>query len=126
MAILSLEEQGIKDEQIKKENFNTNNRVVNRADPPDKADHVVTLRTGGKAISFPIQYPDTILQAAKKKGITIPYSCETGRCGSCAAMCTQGKVWMSYNEVLMDSDLKKGMVLTCVGHAVGGDVTLEI
>lgn len=126
MAIISLEEQGIEDAQIKKENFNTNDRVIKRAEPPDKADHIVTIHTDGKQHSFPIRYPDTILQAAKKYGLSLPYSCEVGRCGSCAAICTEGKVWMSYNEVLMDTDLKKGMILTCVGHPVDGDVTLEV
>jgi ferredoxin-NADP reductase len=125
MAILSLEEQGIKEAQIKKENFNTNERVVIKAEPPDKADHTITLKAGGKTFTFPIRYPDTILQAAKKQGIALPYSCETGRCGSCAAICTKGKVWMSYNEVLMNKDLEKGMILTCVGHPVGGDISLE-
>ncbi len=125
MAIFSLEEQGINDDQIKKENFNTNDRVVIKAEPPDKEAHNITIHTQGETYSFTIHYPDSILQAAKKQGISLPYSCETGRCGSCAAICTQGKVWMSYNEVLMDSDLKKGMILTCVGHPVGGDVTLD-
>ena len=126
MAILTLEEQGIKDEQITKENFNTNERVVTHAESPDKTTHNVTLSIAGNTYSFPVEYPDTILLAAKKSGIALPYSCETGRCGSCSAICTQGTVWMSYNEVLMDSDLKKGMVLTCVGHPVGRDVVLSL
>jgi hypothetical protein len=33
---------------------------------------------------------------------------------------------MSYNEVLMDSDLQKGMVLTCTSHPVEGDVSLSL
>ncbi|MFL5771700.1 MAG: 2Fe-2S iron-sulfur cluster-binding protein [Flavisolibacter sp.] len=71
-------------------------------------------------------YPDTILQSAKKAGITLPYSCETGRCGNCAARCVHGKVWLSYNEVLTEKELEKGLTLTCVGHPVGGDVILNI
>ena len=125
MAILTLEEQGIRDEQIKKENFNTNDRQVKKIEPPDKATHTATVKYKGKEYSFPVIYPDTILQAAKKVGLSLPYSCEVGRCGSCAARCTKGKVWLSYNEVLMDMDLKHGSILTCVGHPVEGDVTIE-
>ena len=125
MVILGLEEQGINEEQIRKENFNTNGRTVIKSEPPDKSPHRATIRMDGKEYSFPVQYPDTILQAAKKRGIALPYSCETGRCGSCAAICTVGKVWLSYNEVLMDSDLRKGRILTCVGHPVDGDVSIE-
>ncbi len=125
MAILTLEEQGIHDEHIRKENFNTNDRQVKKIEPPDKATHTATVKHGGKEYTFPVVYPDTILQAAKKAGLPLPYSCEVGRCGSCAARCTKGKVWLSYNEVLMDIDLKHGSILTCVGHPVDGDVTIE-
>jgi len=126
MAILSLEEQGIHNEQIRKENFNTNDRVVLKAEPPDKGTHIATIKFNGKEYIFPVAYPDTILQAAKKHGLNLPYSCEVGRCGSCAAICTKGKVWLSYNEVLMDMDLKHGSILTCVGHPINGDVTIVI
>lgn len=126
MVIWSLEEQGIHESQIKRENFNTNTRVVITAEPPDKNTHRVTIQTSDGVYTFPIVYPDTILQAAKKNGLSLPYSCETGRCGSCAALCTSGKIWMSYNEVLMDSDLKKGLILTCVGHPVDGDATIKV
>lgn len=126
MAILALEEQGMHNEQIRKENFNTNDRQIIKAEPPDKSAHLVTITLNGKDHSFPVQYPDTILQAAKRHGLSLPYSCEVGRCGSCAALCTHGKVWMAYNEVLMDADVQKGMTLTCVGHPVDGDVDLVV
>ncbi len=125
MVIYALEEQGIDESQIKRENFNTNNRQVVKAEPPDKDRHVVTIRLNGNEYALPVQYPETILQAARKQGINLPYSCEVGRCGSCAARCTQGKVWLSYNEVLMDLDLKHGAILTCTGHPIGGDVVID-
>ena len=125
MVIISLEEQGIHGDQIRKENFNTNDRNIIKIEPPDRATHTATIKYLGKEHSFPVEYPDTILQAAKKNGLSLPYSCEVGRCGSCAARCTSGKVWLSYNEVLMDMDLKHGSILTCVGHPVEGDVTIE-
>ena len=125
MAIFSLEEQGMHEEQIRKENFNTNYRQIKKAEPPDKATHRATIKFNGNTYSFPVQYPETILQAAKKHGLSLPYSCEVGRCGSCAAICTVGKVWLSYNEVLMDTDLKHGSILTCVGHPIDGDITIE-
>lgn len=125
MAIYALEEQHATAEQIRKENFNTNNRAVKETTPPDTEPHTVTMVVNGKTSSFMVQYPETILRAALKNGIDLPYSCETGRCGSCAAKCTSGTVWLSYNEVLMDSDLKKGITLTCVAHPVAGDVVIE-
>jgi ring-1,2-phenylacetyl-CoA epoxidase subunit PaaE len=125
MVTYALEEEGAHEEQIRKEHFNTNNRDTLRAAPPDKLPHNVTIVVGGTEHTFTVVYPETILQAAKKHGLSLPYSCEVGRCGSCAALCTKGEVWLSYNEVLMESDLKKGVVLTCVGYPVNGDVTIE-
>ncbi len=126
MVIISLEEQGIHEDQIRKENFNTNDRNIIKVEPPDKATHTATIKYLGREYSFPVAYPDTILQAAKKNGLSLPFSCEVGRCGSCAARCTSGKVWLSYNEVLMDTDLQHGSILTCVGHPVNGDVTIDV
>ena len=125
MVILALEEYGISAAQIKKENFDIS-IPVKRAEPPDKSKHRVMLRMKEDIYELECQYPETILQAAKKQGIQLPYSCEAGRCGSCTAICKEGKVWMSVNEVLTDGDLQKGVILTCVGHPVGGDVLLEI
>jgi len=120
----SLEEQGISTENIKKENFNTEVRPAKILTPPDITAHTVHLYLQGKQYDFVSSYPDTILQAAKKQGIALPYSCETGRCGSCAMLCTRGKVWLSYNEVLTDADIAKGLTLTCTGYPVNDDVTL--
>ena len=63
--------------------------------------------------------------AAKAQNIMLPYSCEAGRCGSCAARCTSGKVWMAYNEVLTDDEIAKDRVLVCQAYPVGGDVVIE-
>ena len=67
------------------------------------------------------QYPVTILQAAKQKGIMLPYSCEAGKCGTCVATCLQGNVWHAYNEVLLDRELEKGRILTCTGYPYGNE-----
>ena len=126
MVIYALEEGGVKDERIRKENFNVNERPAIMVEPPDKDQHKVTIIHNNSSQTINCQYPDTILKAARKNGIALPYSCETGRCGSCAARCTEGIVWHSYNEVLMDMDLRHGSILTCTGYPIGGDITIEV
>ncbi len=125
MAIISLQEQGVPDANIRKENFDTVVAIPHTL-PPDTEPHQVTLNMQGKQYNFTVQYPQSILQAAKKLHIPIPYSCETGRCGSCTALCTTGTVWLSYNEVLTDADLAAGKALTCTGYPVKGNIKLEI
>ncbi|NBP71273.1 MAG: hypothetical protein EBU52_21365, partial [Cytophagia bacterium] len=73
-----------------------------------------------------VQYPTSILKAASVNGLELPYSCEAGRCGACAATCTKGEVWMQRNEVLTDADLAKGRILTCTGFPINGDILIQI
>lgn len=92
--------------------------------PPDTDKHTVIIQ-GKETQAIRVQYPETILQAARKQGIYLPYSCESGQCGTCAASCIRGTVWMWRNEVLLDEELEAGRVLTCTGYPVGGDVELR-
>lgn len=122
----TLAESGVKPEDIRMEKFVSPPKYKPRQDPPDKSDHHISITMAGKHFSFTQTYPDSILAAAKKNKISLPYSCETGKCGSCAARCIAGKVWHSNNEVLTDKELAKGLVLTCVGYPVEGSLILEI
>jgi ring-1,2-phenylacetyl-CoA epoxidase subunit PaaE len=121
-----LQEEQVPKENIRKETFIIQGKQPPKKEPPDKNDHTVIIQYGNENYQLKVKYPDSILQAAKKENISLPYSCEVGRCGNCAAKCVDGKVWLSYNEVLTEKDIQKGLTLTCVGHPVGGDVTLKI
>ncbi|HYF30376.1 MAG TPA: ferredoxin--NADP reductase [Chitinophagaceae bacterium] len=124
MIEIELQTMGFVADQVRKEQFNTIRPAV-KILPPDTDAHTVELNIAGSTHRIQVQYPVTILEAAKKAGITLPYSCEVGRCGSCAATCIQGKVWMMYNEVLLNDEVRKGIVLTCSGFPVEGDVILK-
>lgn len=125
LAQLLLQDVGVPAGHIRREIF----RVEQKAHsilPVDKEPHRIDVYIGSRRCSFMNASPLSILASARAAGITLPYSCEAGQCGSCTAICTSGKVWMSYNEVLTEKDLVSGRVLTCTGHAVGGDVILKI
>lgn len=126
MCIYTLQEHGIHADQLKKELFNTTVASKRDAVPPDTQRHIAHIRFAHQSYQVDVSYPDSILRAAKKQGISLPYSCEAGRCGNCVAKCERGKVWHSYNEVLTEKELQQGLVLTCVGHPVGGDIELTI
>ncbi|RNI27320.1 iron-sulfur cluster-binding domain-containing protein [Rufibacter immobilis] len=125
LCLYGLREVGVPADNIRQETFSTT-KVVSKITPPDTAPHSVEILYQGQVYPLQVQYPDTILQAARNAGLMLPYSCEAGRCGNCAATCLEGNVWMSYNEVLTDRDLARGLTLTCVGYPVGGDVKLEV
>jgi ring-1,2-phenylacetyl-CoA epoxidase subunit PaaE len=126
MCTYTLQEEQVRPEQIKRENFISEKKPVHKQLPPDKASHLVKIKLNGMEYQIRVDFPDSILQSAKKQGLALPYSCETGKCANCLAQCISGNVWLSYNEVLTDQDLKNGLTLTCTGHPVGGDVVLEI
>lgn len=124
MAAIVLQAKGIPPENIKREVFTPGiPKLVEQ--PPDINAHRVTLRRGKAVHDLEVKYPDSILSAARKQGIELPYSCQAGRCGSCIAACTHGKVWMGYNEVLTDAEVAAGRVLVCQSFPVGGDVTID-
>lgn len=123
LLTLLLEENGIPATRIRKEQFITERPPIAQT-PPDTRRQRVHITLNNQTYQLAVQYPETILAAARKAGIPIPYSCQAGRCSSCVAQCTSGNVWLSYNEVLTDADLQNGLVLTCVGYPVDGDVSL--
>ena len=55
----------------------------------------------------------TILEAALKQDIDVPYSCQGGVCSSCICRLTKGTAEMRQNSVLTDSEVAKGLVLSC-------------
>lgn len=125
MCYWALRQLGAPTENIRRENFNTTKVAISQT-PPDTDPHEVILQVNDQEHKLTVEYPDTILRAARKAGLHLPYSCEAGKCGNCTARCTSGKVWMSYNEVLTERDLQQGLILTCVGYPVGGPATLKI
>lgn len=119
-VMITLLRYGIKRDQIRREDFDPYTPPrPNR--PPDTDGHYVTIHLKGETHKLFVQYPKSITQTAREAGIALPFSCEAGRCGSCVATCTDGKVWMQANEVLMEEEIKNGRVLTCVGYPVHGD-----
>lgn len=122
---ITLLNEGVAQKNIRKENFNSLPRVVKPV-PPDTDPHKVSIYIKDEVYHITVQYPQTVLAAAKENNIAVPYSCEAGRCGSCAATCTNGKFWMAYNEVLMDDELAKGRILCCQAYPVQGDAEITV
>lgn len=107
---------GFGEERIRKEFF-----VIDEPPPPplikDVQPRRVTVHAGDQRLAFTTGYPKTILQSALDQNIALPYSCRGGRCSACVAKCLKGEIKMSVNDVLTQSDLDRGLVLTCVGYA---------
>lgn len=57
-----------------------------------------------------------VLDAVLKENIDAPYSCQGGVCSSCIARVTEGEAEMVKNQILTDSEIKEGLILTCQAH----------
>ena len=59
---------------------------------------------------------ESILAAAGRAGLDVPYSCKSGVCATCRARVLEGRVRMDRNFALEKADLDAGFVLTCQAH----------
>jgi ring-1,2-phenylacetyl-CoA epoxidase subunit PaaE len=110
-----LRTMGIADDRVKREHFTVG--PIPAAPPVfDASPRKVVVRAEIDR-EFVATWPESILTAAIRQGIPLPYSCRAGRCSSCVAHCVRGRVRMANNEVLTERDLAAGLVLTCVGYA---------
>ncbi len=85
---------------------------------------LVTLR-GGR--SFPGDPTVSILDAARGAGVTLEYSCRTGRCGICKASVVSGTTTVLRDEAesLTAAEQAANIVLTCC-RAAAGDLVLDV
>ncbi len=77
----------------------------------------IRIRLDGIVSSFPLSSEgDTILNAALKHGIDLPFACKGGVCSTCRAKLQEGQVQMDLNYALEAEEVEKGFILTCQSH----------
>jgi ring-1,2-phenylacetyl-CoA epoxidase subunit PaaE len=76
----------------------------------------VTVMVDDEETTFLMPQSKSILEAALDENIDAPYSCQGGICSSCLARLTEGKATMRQNNILTDSELAEGLILTCQAH----------
>lgn len=86
----------------------------------------VTLRILGASREVSVMAGETILDAAMREGIDMPYSCAMGGCGACRCQRVAGEVVMETPNCLTEAERAEGAVLTCVGRPAGPGVVLEV
>ncbi len=66
-----------------------------------------------------------LLDVCIKEKIDVPYSCHGGVCSTCIARVTKGTAVMEKNEILTDSEVEEGLILTCQAHATSSEIELD-
>ena len=93
--------------------------------PTEEAGGEVTILLDGKEVSVPRMAGETLLESARRAGLTPPFSCEAGNCGTCMAKLTAGSATMRVNDALMDEEVEDGYVLTCQAVPDTANVTVD-
>jgi len=66
-----------------------------------------------------------VLDAVLGADIDAPYSCQGGVCSTCIARVTEGSAEMVKNQILTDSELQEGLILTCQAHATSAILKID-
>jgi ring-1,2-phenylacetyl-CoA epoxidase subunit PaaE len=74
----------------------------------------VSVTMDGRRRTFPMAPEDaSVLDAAERAGLDLPFSCRSGICATCRVRVVEGNVVMAHNIALADWELAAGFVLCC-------------
>lgn len=127
-----LRELGVRDERIQAEAFGPAS-LKRRPDgeaavaappplPPATEATVTFLRSGDTAVWTPSH--GSLLEFAEGKGLSPPYACRAGHCGSCLTPLRAGRV--TYAEPTAWKPGEGEVLLCCARPAAGGDERVEL
>lgn len=86
----------------------------NDAPSPQEILATVTVTMDGRRRSFPMSPSDpSVLDAAERAGLELPFSCRSGICATCRARITAGAAVMTHNIALERWETDAGFVLCC-------------
>jgi ferredoxin-NADP reductase len=84
----------------------------------------VSIVLAGQRHTVPQHAGETLLESARRAGLSPPFSCEAGNCATCIAQVTEGEAKMRANNALDDDEIADGWVLSCQGEPVTPHVTV--
>jgi ring-1,2-phenylacetyl-CoA epoxidase subunit PaaE len=90
---------------------------------PPKA--IASLTVDGKRRDVPVAEGESILDAALRAGMDLPFACKGGMCSTCRAYLVEGEAPMDVNYSLEPWELKAGFILTCQARPKSGKVVVD-
>lgn len=119
-----LKEQEVSEDRIHYELF-TSTEISD--DLPVKPEGLTQLTVVLDDETFELQMDrkTKVLDAVLKEQIDAPYSCQGGVCSTCIAKVTEGTAEMAKNQILTDSEIEDGYILTCQAHPTSADLKVD-
>jgi ring-1,2-phenylacetyl-CoA epoxidase subunit PaaE len=94
--------------------------------PTDASETRVSFVMDGRRRSFLMHRgTESILDAAARANIDLPFSCKAGVCSTCRTKLVHGEVEMLQNYALEDWELEQGFILACQSHAKTPEIELN-
>lgn len=127
-AVAALSGAGIAAQHIHVERFGDVNAAAAHHVEEGDADHAkVTLVIDGLQRQVEFRLSDlSILDAARRTGLDVPYACKAGVCSTCKGKVLDGQVRMDRNLALNEAEVAQGFVLCCQAHPTTPSVTITL
>lgn len=85
----------------------------------------ITVTVDDEETTFEMSKTQTILEAALDEDLDAPYSCQGGICSSCLARIKEGQATMRQNNILTESEVAEGLILTCQAHPTTATIVVD-
>jgi ferredoxin-NADP reductase len=85
----------------------------------------VVIRLDRRKHEIDYHMGDTILETARRAGVSPPFSCEGGSCATCMAHLDAGSATMRVNNALSADEVDDGWVLTCQAIPASREVVVN-
>ncbi|SRR5579875_233307 len=86
----------------------------------------VTVIVDGRRRSFIMaRNGQSVLEAAERAGLELPFACRAGVCSTCRAKLVAGQVSMAYNQALEEPEVASGHILCCQARPLTPHIELD-
>jgi len=85
----------------------------------------IVIRLDRRKHTIRYESGDTILDAARRAGLSPPFSCAMGNCATCMAHLDEGSATMRVNNALSADEVEAGWVLTCQAIPMSREVIVD-
>ena len=120
----TLVERGVSEEAIKYELFTASTKEETYV-TESLSSSAISIIVDDETFEIESDGKSTVLDLALKEDIDVPYSCKGGICSSCIARVTEGTANMAQNNILTESEVAEGLILTCQAHAASEKVVID-
>jgi ring-1,2-phenylacetyl-CoA epoxidase subunit PaaE len=86
---------------------------------------MASLIIDGKRRDVPVAEDESILDAALRAGMDLPFACKGGMCSTCRAKLVEGDARMEVNYSLEPWELNAGFILTCQARPLSDKVVVD-